>query len=296
MIDDNYFKELDAEIAATKEAAEKELQKSRLLEAMAVYRGEDKLESSHDIAERLKETDPVATHSTGVASLDNLLRGGFRPGQLVVVSAVTGHGKTEFCTFLSQKMQDLKPLWFSYEDGADELVERFLDRKIEVPLFYTPSHLKGNNLKWIEERIVEAVVKYSTSVVFIDNLQCLVPRSQNQAAEYGFTTRELKTMAEKWNVTIVLVHHLTKLKAAEIPELNDIKGSSDVAQDASTVILLWRQTGKTSDGVTVTDNVLVDVAKVRRGKLGKFKMTYNGETYYENNWNQDVEDFDRSFA
>lgn len=295
MIDDNYFKELDAEIAASTEAAVKSAQKERLLEAMAVYRGEDKIESSFDIEARIKNGEPIATHSTGVQSLDDHLRGGFRPGQLVVVSAVTGHGKTEFCIFLTSKMAADNPLWFSFEDGADELVERFVDRGAVVPLFYTPASMKHSSLKWIEERMVESIVKYNTKVVFIDNLQCLVTRSQNQAAEYGFTTRELKTMAEKWNVTIVLVHHLTKLKAAEIPELNDIKGSSDVAQDASTVILLWRQTGKADDGIHVTDNVLVDIAKVRRGKLGKFKMTYNGETYYENNWNQDVEDFEKGF-
>lgn len=295
MIDDTYFQELEAEIQSTKALAEQEHQRERLLEAMAHYRGDDKIISSHELAEQLKDGTPIATNATGITSLDKLLSGGFRPGQLVVISAVTGHGKTEFCTFLSLKMVDQKPLWFSFEDGAEELVERFVDRNIEVPLFYTPANLKGNNVKWIEERIVESKVKHGTSLVFIDNLQCLVTRSQNQAAEYGFTTRELKTMAERWDVTIVLVHHLTKLKAADIPELNDIKGSSDVAQDASTVILLWRQTGRTDDGVTVTDNVLVDVAKVRRGKLGKFKMTYDGATYYENSWKEDVEAFNNDW-
>lgn len=295
MIDDNYFKALDAEIQATSEELEREYQKERLIEAMKHYRGDDKIESSKDIEKRLREADPTPTHSTGIATLDRLLRGGFRQGQLVVISAVTGHGKTEFCTFLSSKMEDRKPLWFSYEDGAEELVERFVDRGAVVPLFYTPATIKGNNLQWIEERIVESVVKYGTEVVFIDNLQCLVARSQNQAAEYGFTTRKLKQLAEQWNVVIVLVHHLTKLKAVEVPELNDIKGSSDVAQDASTVILLWRQTGKADDGIHISDNVLVDVAKVRRGKLGKFKMTYNGESYYENNWGEDVEVFTRKF-
>ena len=295
MIDDTYFQELEAEIQSTKALAEQEHQRERLLEAMAHYRGDDKIISSHELAEQLKDGTPIATNATGITSLDKLLSGGFRPGQLVVISAVTGHGKTEFCTFLSLKMVDQKPLWFSFEDGAEELVERFVDRNVEVPLFYTPANLKGNNVKWIEERIVESKVKHGTSLVFIDNLQCLVTRSQNQAAEYGFTTRELKTMAERWDVTIVLVHHLTKLKAADIPELNDIKGSSDVAQDASTVILLWRQTGRTDDGVTVTDNVLVDVAKVRRGKLGKFKMTYDGATYYENSWKEDVEAFNNDW-
>lgn len=295
MIDDKYFQDLEAEITATKQAAEREHQRERLMEQLKTYRGEDKIESSLEIAERLKTGDQIPCHPTGITSLDNLLRGGFRSGQLIVVAAITKHGKTEFCTFLTSQMKEQAPLWFSYEDGAEELVERFVDRKIDVPLFYAPATLKQFNLEWMEERIVESIVKFNTKIVFIDNLQCLVPRSQNQATEYGFVTRKLKTLAEKWGVAIVLVHHLTKVQLDRVPDLNDIKGSSDVAQDASTVILLWRQNARTDEGVVTTENVLVDVAAVRRGKPGKFKMTYNGSTYYEHNWNENVESFNKTF-
>lgn len=215
-------------------------------------------------------------------------------GLFLLGNFIVSHN-TEFCTFLTAQMKEQAPLWFSYEDGAEELVERFVDRKIDVPLFYAPATLKQFNLEWMEERIVESIVKFNTKIVFIDNLQCLVPRSQNQATEYGFVTRKLKTLAEKWGVAIVLVHHLTKVQLDRVPDLNDIKGSSDVAQDASTVILLWRQNVRTDEGVVTTENVLVDVAAVRRGKPGKFKMTYNGSTYYEHNWNENVESFNKTF-
>lgn len=266
-------------------------QRERLKEAMKVYEGEDKLESSLDIEKRLKEGDPIPVYPTGVVSLDNLLRGGFRPGQLVVLGAQTKSGKTEFCVFLTAMMNERKPLWFSYEDGADELVERFMDRNIQVPLFYTPSALKHRTVAWIEERVVESVVKYGTELVFIDNLQSAVPRGNNQEQEYTFFVRGLKDIAEKWNVTIVLVHHVVKSDLERAPDLNDLKGSASIAQFANTVIMLWRQTARADNEIVITENVAVSVQAARRGKPGTVRMTFNGSTYYENNWNPAVQAF-----
>jgi replicative DNA helicase len=285
---EQYLKSVEQEL-------DSEEQRNRLKEVLATYKGDDELISSLEIEKRIREGDPMPVHATGISSLDTHLKGGFRPGQLIVVAAQTKHGKTQFCVFLTEKMVEQHPLWFSYEDSADEIVERFVDNGSPVPLFYTPSSLKQFDLNWMEQRIVESIVKFDTKLVFIDNLQCLVPRSQNQAAEYGFVTRKLKTLADKWKVAIVLVHHLLKVQLDRVPDLNDIKGSSDVAQDASTVILLWRQNGRSSDGINVTNNVLVDVAAVRRGKPGKFKMTFDGTSYYENNWSESVEAFNRDF-
>lgn len=294
MIDDSYFKALEAEIKATKVAAERALKQERFLEAMKTYQGDDSIESSLDIEKRLKEGDPIPVYSTGVGSLDNLLRGGFRPGQLVVVSAITGHGKTEFCIFLTGKMKDNNPLYFSYEDGPDELVERFMDREIPVPLFYTPKELKQQSIPWLEERIVESKVKYGTQLVFIDNLQNLVPRGENLASEYGFVTRALKGLARKWGVCIVLVHHLTKTELEKQPTHKDLKGSSDIAQDADTVLLLWRRTGNNNGEVVTTNDLILNVSKARRGRgTGNIKLTFNGTAYYENEWDSDIETFER---
>jgi replicative DNA helicase len=266
-------------------------QKERLREAMKVYQGDDKLESSHDIEKRLREGDPIPVMATGIESLDTLLRGGVRPGQLIVIGAQAKSGKTEFCIFLTNKMQERKPLWFSYEDGAEELVERFMDRSVTVPLFYTPSALKHRSVEWIEERIVESIVKYGTELVFIDNLQSAVPRGMSQEQEYTFFVRGLKDIAEKWNVPIILVHHVVKSDMERAPDVNDLKGASSIAQFANTVIMLWRQTARADNQIVITENVAVSVQAVRRGKPGTVRMTFDGTTFYENNWNSDIEAF-----
>ena len=269
-------------------------QLNRLKEAMRNYAGSDKLESSKDIEKRLKEGEPRAVHGTGINALDNLLRGGFRGGQMVVIAAITKHGKTEFCIHLTRTMSKLNPLWFSYEDGAEELVERFMDRKQEVPLFYTPAELRGKDVKWIEERIVEAVVKYDTKLIFIDNVNYMVPRGENQAAHIGVITKALKDLATKWDVTIVLVAQLKMTQLDRHPNLDHIKDSSSIAQDASTVIFIWRQTAIADNGeVTITENVNVSVQAARRGKPGNIKMTFDDGVFKEYNWNADVENFNK---
>lgn len=269
-------------------------QLNRLKEAMRNYQGSDKLESSKEIEKRLKEGEPRPVHNTGISSLDSLLRGGFRGGQMVVIAAITKHGKTEFCIHLTRTMNQLHPLWFSYEDGAEELVERFMDRKHEVPLFYTPAELRGKDVKWIEERIVESIVKYDTKLIFIDNINYMVPRGENQGAHIGVITKALKDLATKWDVTIVLVAQLKKTQLDRHPNLDDIKDSSSIAQDASTVIFIWRQTAIADNGeVTITENVNVSVQAARRGKPGNIKMTFDDGMFREFNWNADVENFNK---
>jgi len=283
------LRELESRIGNDLDSEE---QKKRLKDAMARYEGLDKLESSKDIEARIRAEGPREAFSTGIKSLDDHLKGGFRGGQMVVVAAITKHGKTEFCIHLTKLMQNMVPLWFSYEDGAEELVERFIDAGTEVPMFYTPSELKKKDAKWIEERIVESIVKYNTKLVFVDNINFMVPRTNNVAHEISFLTKELKDMATRWNITIVLVAQLTKSQLDRQPDLNDIKESSAIAQDASTVILIWRQTVRSNNQINITNNINVSIQAARRGKPGNFKMTYNNGDYYECDWNEMVDKFD----
>jgi replicative DNA helicase len=266
-------------------------QMERFKEALRCYAGDDKIESSKDIEARILGGERRPVYSTGIPDLDALLRGGVRGGQMIVVAAITKHGKTEFCIHLTKLMQELNPLWFSYEDGAEEIVERFIDSNVPVPLFYSPATLAQKSPKWIEQRIVEAMVKYDTKLIFIDNINYLAPRGQNTSQEISFITKELKDMATRWNVTIVLVAQLTKVAIDRHPDVNDIKESSSIAQDASTVILLWRQTERDNKKVYITNNVNIDVQAARRGKPGSFKMTYENGEYHLRNWSDAVDAF-----
>jgi replicative DNA helicase len=289
---EQHLKKLSTEVTTNE-------QRQRLMEAMRTYEGDDSIESSLDIETRLKNGEQIPTYTTGIEKLDDKLRGGFRPGQLIIVSAITGHGKTEFCIFLVGKMFDKNPLYFSYEDGPDELVERFMDRGVQVPMFYTPKSLDKTSLSWIEERVVESKVKYDTKVVFIDNLQNLVPRSENRSSEYGYVTRALKHLARKWEVSVVLVHHLNKTDMDVQPNHMDLKGSSDIAQDADTVLLLWRKTDKHEGEIIESNNLILNVSKARRGNTtdGKnIKLTFNGRTYYENDWMSSLDDISKEYV
>src|SRR3990167_1738138 len=88
----NFIKELEKEIKETQQEEYKAEQLLRLQEVAKTYEGEDKLISSMDIVERMKERPAVSFYKTGFAGLDDIL-GGFLLKQLIVVSAATKSGK-----------------------------------------------------------------------------------------------------------------------------------------------------------------------------------------------------------
>jgi replicative DNA helicase len=166
--------------------------------------GEDKLISSYDVAERLKTLPEEYKILTGWSGLDAILKG-FRLKQVVTIAAPTKAGKTSYCIDLTARMKPQHPLWFPFEEGTDELVQKFIDRKEEPPLFYVPARITGNTLLWIEKKIIESIAKYETQVVFIDHLHFIVPFSaERQDLRIGETMRALKGMAKKWNVVIFI--------------------------------------------------------------------------------------------
>lgn len=282
---DNLIKSLENEIKSTQDGIEQTESLERLKEIAKTYAGEDKVVSFEDIKERIKATKDEEKIMSGYHGLDEILRG-FRPQQLVVVSALTKSGKTSFLMDLTTKIRDYHPMWFPFEESAEELVRKFLERGEEPPEAFTPENIKGNTMEWLESKIVEAIAKYNTKVVFIDQLDFIVPMSgENHSLRVGQTMRDLKGIAKKWNVVIFLICHLTKAKMDTQPTLEDLKGSSSIGQEADTVILLWRETKREGGQVVITNNVNVSVQANRRfGKTGNVKMIYDEGHFREEEW------------
>lgn len=260
-------------------------QEKKLTELMDSYNGPDELITSKDILRSLEEQPEEETYLTGHESVDRLLRG-FRPTQLIVLSAPTKSGKTAYCMDISSNMKEANPLWLPFEETAEELVRRFIESGLECPHFVTPREIRGNKVSWVEMKIIESVVKFNTKVVFIDHLHFMLDRNDHMADEIGFVVRELKTIARRWNVAIVLVCHLKKTNVEVQPTLEDLRGSSFIAQDADTVIMLWREHKRKEDGqVIITNNIVVSVQANRRfGKTGNVKFTYDSGRFVENEW------------
>jgi replicative DNA helicase len=289
----DFLTKLEKEIDSTKKEMVDAGQQSRLKEILKQYRKEDNVISSLDIAEKIKTRPEEYKIMTGWSNLDGILKG-FRLKQLITISGITKHGKTSVCVDLTSRIKQENPLWFPFEESAEELVQKFLDRKENPPLFFTPETIKGTNLEWIEERIIESIVKYDTKVVFIDHLDFIVPfSSDNHSLRMAQAMRELKAMAKRWNIVIFILCHLTKTKFDAEPTLEDLRGSSAIGQESDTVILIWRETKKEKGKVVITNNVNVSIQANRRtGRTGNIKMVFKEGRFFEEEWRIEEQDED----
>lgn len=267
-------------------------QYQRDLEIMAKYDKADKIISSDEAQALAEEDRKKPSIMTNINQIDEMI-GGFRESQVVIVSGPTGHGKTTFCRTLTRRFaeQNVNCLWMSYEEGIGEFLNKFVD----VPLFYLPQELKQGSLEWTEERIVESIAKYDCKVIFIDHLHYLLEMQKMAEAKslsllIGMMLREIKKMAIKHQVTIFLVSHMKKIMYDRMPEIDDLRDSSFVGQEADVVMFVKRQQVDNK----LTDFSTVLIAKNRRtGNLGpieNFKLE-GGDLIHDetHNTNKEVE-------
>lgn len=289
---DKLIASLGAEIKKTKNEGLKEEQMLRLEQAARVYKGEDEVVTFKEILEDDRKKNQEKIISTGYDGLDKILKG-FIQSQLVVVSAATKSGKTTFCMEIAAKMPTERPLWLSFEESIAELLTKFEEHTKVFPEGVAPMSMKGNTLEWVEKKIVEAKVKYGSNIVFIDHLHFIVPfTSERQDLAIGHAMRELKRLARQWNMVVVLIAHIKKARADRSPTLEDLRDSSFIAQEADTVIMLYRHAYRDDEGdMAVTNNVNVAVLANRRtGKTGNVKMVYQDGRFLEKDWRRaDVE-------
>jgi replicative DNA helicase len=289
---DQFLVNLQNEIKeAHNEALEAE-QLARLKQVAERYKGSDSLIDSRELVEMIKNQPEQLKIMTSFSSLDAII-GGFRPQQLICIAALSKTGKTAICMELTSKQAEYNPTWFPFEEGAEELVRKFLERGEEPPKFFCPKTIRKRTLKFIELKIIEAISKYDSKIVYIDNLDWIQDaHGPDEERLIRNTVQELKRMATEWNITIVIISHVKKLlNPTDQPHFNDIKGSSAVYQMADTTIMLWRETKKEDGELVVTSNVNVSVQLNRKtGKTGNVKFTYDAGHYTEFDWkHKDVE-------
>lgn len=251
------------------------------LDIMSQYTGEDRVISSKEAQELFKDDRHAISVNAKISGIDELV-GGFREGQLIVVSAPTGQGKTTFCQTLTLNFleQDVKSLWFSYEVGFNEFIDKFNT----LPMFYLPRTLKQNSMEWLEKKIIEGLAKHNTKVVFIDHLHYLLElekmaQAHNLSLLMGMMMRDLKKIAVKYKVIIFLVSHMRKAtyETSKMPEIDDLRDSSFVGQESDIVLFLKR----VKNGEEYTEFTNLKVAKNRRtGNLGNVKLELIKNRFY----------------
>jgi replicative DNA helicase len=219
-----------------------DMKQIELEQEIMAYDGEDRVLPADEVLKRYIADRPKGEKILSkIPTLDKTI-GGFFPGQLVVVSGVTGHGKTTLCQTFTKNMSEqlTMPLWFSYEVGTEDFLSTFHpDYQKHI---YLPLKLKDNTLKWLEDRMMESKIKYQTTAVFIDHIHYLVQMNskQNMSFVIGECVRGLKQLAIKHNLVIFLIAHMTKTRPDEEPGLGHTRDSSFIEQEADSVLYCWR--------------------------------------------------------
>jgi len=293
------IKDLIAKIQKEQEECKHQLEErdglERLQEVAEKYEGEYKLIWSDDLIEQIKNAPQQTKYFTGIEKLDGVV-GGFRPQQLITLAAHTKHGKTNFGLFLINNLTKLNPVVLSLEQSAEELVWQRHENGYSVPTFLTPHRLAPEvTVDWIEYRVIEGVAKYDTKMIVIDNLDFIDKGkgSENIAYKVGEVMRGLKSIAQRWNVIILLQAHINQAEETNPPVLKDIKNSSDIAQNSDMVMMLWRENYTQQKEKVYTNNTLISIQANRRtGKNENIKFTFNSQTgdYEHENWTSHMEE------
>lgn len=230
--------------------------------------------SSFDLKEQVKAKGVAPTYKSDLQKL-NRLNDGFKEGEVIVVSGITGEGKTTFCETLTRGLFEngTKALWLSFEVNQEDFIGRFGD---DVPFFAIPKKHKQSSSEWVEQKIYEAIGKFGVKVVFIDHLHFLMSldmlyKAKSTSLAIGMEMRNLKRIALETRTVIFLIAHVTKTSFDSEPSLSDIRDSSFIAQEADQVLMVWRK--RDNDGNYDENKSFVRVLKNRRkGKTGAVEM------------------------
>ena len=236
--------------------------------------------------EMMKDPEKIHGIPSGYSVIDDLTRG-FEPGELVIVGAVEGVGKSMFVQnmFHNMGIRGVPNLFISMEMTNEETQKRYIEMHMDVdqcsreeaaekikqmPLYaYETDNM---NLEELDSKIAEAKEKFGIKIMAIDHLHYFAPQdTQNSSAVIGYLIRNLKMMARKNEIPMIVISHLTKQKSKKMPDKSSLRDSSFIAQDADAVIMLNRDWG--SEDAIARNTLEFDMQKNRtRGFLGRGQL------------------------
>ncbi|ORV88676.1 replicative DNA helicase [Mycolicibacterium iranicum] len=252
----------------------------------------------------MDEIDAIASEGgiskgvpTGFTDLDDLTNG-LHPGQMVVVAARPGMGKStlglDFMRSCSIKNQ-LPSIVFSLEMSKTEIVMRLLSAEAKIKLAdmrsgrmsdddwtklarrmseisEAPLYIDDSpNLTMMEIRAKARRLKQKADLrlIVIDYLQLMTSgkKVESRQQEVSEFSRQIKLLAKELEVPVVAMSQLNRgpeQRTDKKPMLSDLRESGSIEQDADLVILLHRPDAFETDDPRGGEADLI-VAKHRAG-------------------------------
>lgn len=210
---------------------------------------------------------------TGLRLLDQFLYGGLPFGNLVLIAGKRGEGKSTFGSqILGQAIEQgyssfaysgelpnyLYKSWFDFQiAGRNHIIEnttsfgtvnRFITNRNQELInewyrgkarIYDNSIIQDDEKENLLKTIEESIMQYGTKVILLDNLMTAMyidePRGTDKYERQGLFVNELRKIALRYDVLILLVVH--KRKNGYSSDTNDeVSGTGDITNMASLTI------------------------------------------------------------
>ncbi len=243
---------------------------------------------------------------TGFTDLDELTTG-FQPGDLVVIGARPGMGKTAFCLNMATHVgieSKIPVALFSLEMSKELIVLRMICSEAEVD---SKSVRSGYHSKEDYRKLVNAAGRLAEAPIFIDDAFNSVleirAKSRRLKAEHGlgliiidylqlmrgessFAAREqvisdisrsFKALAKDLSVPVIVISQLNRSCEQrgdnKRPIIADLRESGAIEQDADTILFLYRGDYYKEKDAEAGFTEL-NVAKQRNGPTGLVKLSF----------------------
>jgi replicative DNA helicase len=248
---------------------------------------------------------------TGFPEID-ATTGGLHPGDLTIIAARPGMGKTAFAISLARNVavDSLKPVaFFSLEVTSAQIIKRFIASQSRINL----SLLRDARLTELEFQKIESLNELINSNIFIDDtgginilelrakcrrlrnkhkielvivdylqlMQGERDRNSNREQEIGTISRGLKAMAKELEIPVIALSQLSRgveSRGDKRPQLSDLRESGSIEQDADNVAFLFRPEyyGISSDasGNSTEGVVEFDIRKQRHGETNTIMLKF----------------------
>lgn len=254
----------------------------------------------------ISNTKPI---KTGYRAIDNII-GNFQGGDLFILAAATGMGKTCLMLNMSLSMakQGKKVLLFSLEMSTLQLLNRiissetginsnkyrnanFTEQEAERYFGYAYSDdFKTLDIEICSEynittsRIRTLVLASEADIVFIDYLGLISGGNKTNSYErVSEISRELKLLAMESKKPFIVLHQLNRAnseRADKRPLLSDLRDSGKIEQDADIIGFVFRPAYYADAEKTQNQNEMqLIIAKNRHGQSAVHaKLNYNSKT------------------
>lgn len=256
------------------------------------------LEDQYHAVRKAREEGNKPYIPTGFIILDHYFRGGLRGGNVMVMAARPGVGKTATILSMikSMVMAGKKVRFYSMEMPATELAERIMFSLDALqPWMATTGEIEEGPWKdardrcrdwglWIEDSmnnigdiLSDATVYHQRGecdIIFLDHLRLLrTGDAKTDGNIYMRTceiTRQIKTFALGTLTPVVYACQLNRDSAREgrDPDLQDLRDSGSIEEDADKIVFLRKIVG--TDGKAILKMV---IGKNRQGG-GAYESTY----------------------